>query len=168
MNLNLEKNSNSKIICVGPGGSGKDFLRRKLESKGWKYGVLYTSRPARTNEKYGEDYFFVNDQQFNDLKEANQLVEFSIFAHGWQYGTAMHIWETCNLFVMSPNSLRQVKEKYGLSNTFVIYLNTPEDVRRERLAQRQDADSVDRRLKTDEEDFLNFSDYDIKIIDPNF
>lgn len=158
----------SKIIIVGPGGSGKDFLRRKLESKGWKYGVLYTSRPARTNEKYGTDYFFVNDQQFNDLKEANQLVEFSVFAHGWQYGTAQHIWETCNLFVMSPNSLRQVKEKYGLSDIFVIYLNTPEDVRRERLAQRQDADSVDRRLRTDAEDFLNFSDFDIKITDPNF
>jgi guanylate kinase len=169
MNLNLEKNStHNRIIITGKGGAGKDFLRRKLEAKGWKYGVLYTSRPARTNEKYGTDYFFVTNEQFNDLKETSQLVESSVFAHGWQYGTALHIWETCNLFVMSPNSLRQVKEKFGLDNTFVIYLNTPEDVRRVRLSSRQDADSAERRLLTDKEDFENFKNYDIKITDPDF
>jgi guanylate kinase len=158
----------NKIIIVGPGGSGKDFLRRKLESKGWKYGVLYTTRPMRTSEKFGTDYFFINDQQFNDLKETNQLVEASVFAHGWQYGTSLDTWENCNLFVMSPNSLRQIKNKFTLKDVFVIYLNTPEDVRRARLASRQDADSVERRLQTDREDFDNFLDYDITIVDPSF
>jgi guanylate kinase len=158
----------SKIIITGKGGSGKDFLRKKLESKGWKYGILYTSRPARSNEKFGSDYYFVTDQQFNELKESSKLVESSQFAHGWQYGTGLLIWQSCNLFVMSPNSLRQVKEKFGLEDTFVIYLNTPEDVRRSRLSSRQDADSAERRLLSDKEDFLNFKDYDIVITDPNF
>jgi len=158
----------NKIIIVGPGGSGKDYLRKKLESKGWKYGILYTTRPMRTNEKFGVDYFFINDQQFNDLKEANQLAECSIFAHGWQYGTSLDVWNSCNLFVMSPNSLRQIKEKFSLKDVFVIYLNTPEEVRRIRLAARQDADSVERRLSTDKADFELFEDFDIKIIDPNF
>lgn len=69
---------------------------------------------------------------------------------------------------MSPNSLRQIKDKFGLDDTFVIYLNTPEDIRRTRLTMRQDADGVERRLLTDKADFENFTDYDIKIIDPNF
>lgn len=168
MNLNSEKNTTHKIVICGPGGSGKDFLRKKLENKGWKYGVLYTTRPMRSNEKFGTDYFFINDQQFNDLKESSQLVEASIFAHGWQYGTSLDTWNNCNLFVMSPNSLRQIKEKFTLADVFVIYLNTPEEVRRARLMSRQDADSVDRRLYTDNADFKDFSDFDIKIIDPNF
>ena len=158
----------NKIILVGPGGSGKDYLRKKLENKGWKYGVLYTTRPMRATEKYGIDYFFVNDDQFNDLKETDQLVEHSTFAHGWQYGTSLDTWNNCNLFVMSPNSLRQIKEKFTLSDVFVIYLNTPEEMRRARLMSRQDADSVDRRLYTDKCDFESFVDFDIKIIDPNF
>lgn len=158
----------NKIIIVGPGGSGKDFLRKKLESKGWKYGVLYTTRPMRTNEKFGTDYFFINDQQFNDLKETNQLVESSIFAHGWQYGTSLDTWNNCNLFVMSPNSLRQIKEKFTLKDVFVIYLNTPQEERRKRLSARADADGVERRLGTDKADFENFTDYDITIVDPNF
>lgn len=158
----------SKIVIVGPGATGKDFLRKKLESKGWKYGVLFTTRPSRSNEKYGVDYYFVTDEQFNDMKETNQLVEHSTFAHGWQYGTSKLIWETHNLFVMSPNSLRQIKEQFGLEDAFVIYLNVPEEIRRSRLAARQDADGVERRLKTDREDFANFTDYDIVIADPNF
>lgn len=161
-------NTNNKIIIVGPGGSGKDYLRKKLESKGWKYGILYTTRPMRSSEKFGVDYYFVNDTQFNYMKETNQLVESSIFAHGWQYGTSLEVWESHNLFVMSPNSLKQIKEKFGLKDTFVIYLNTPEDVRRARLTLRQDADGVERRLTTDRLDFESFSDFDIKIIDPNF
>jgi guanylate kinase len=158
----------NKMILVGPGGSGKDYLRKKLENKGWKYGVLYTTRPMRAVEKYGVDYFFVNDQQFNDLKETSQLVENSTFANNWQYGTSLDTWSNCNLFVMSPNSLRQIKEQFTLNDVFVIYLNTPEEVRRARLMSRQDADSVDRRLYTDRVDFENFVDFDIKIIDHNF
>lgn len=158
----------NKIIICGPGGSGKDYLRKKLENKGWKYGVLYTTRPMRSNEKFGVDYFFINDSQFDDLKETGQLAESSIFAHGWQYGTSVDTWNACNLFVMSPNSLRQIKEKFGLEGVFVIYLNTPEEVRRARLTLRQDADGVERRLYTDKVDFENFTDFDIKIIDSNF
>ena len=41
----------SKIILVGRGGSGKDFMRKKLEERGFKYCVSYTSRPKRENEK---------------------------------------------------------------------------------------------------------------------
>ena len=158
----------NKLVIVGCGGSGKDFLRKKLEAKGWKYGVLYTTRPSRANEKFGVDYFFVNDQQFNDLKETQQLVESSIFATNWQYGTSLDTWNNCNLFVMSPNSLKQIKEKFTLRDVFVIYLNTPEEIRKQRLASRQDADSVERRLHTDRLDFADFKDFDIQIQDPNF
>lgn len=164
--MNLDKNS--KIICCGPGGTGKDFLRKKLEYKGWKYGVLYTTRSARSNEKFGVDYFFINDQQFEDLKQTDQLVESSYFAEKWHYGTSLDVWNNSNLFIMSPNSLKQIKEKITLNNCFVIYLNVDKEIRRHRLISRQDADSVERRLKTDEEDFKDFKDFDIQIQDPNF
>ena len=47
-----------KIIIVGPGGSGKDFLRKKMVEKGFSYGISFTSRPPRKGEEEGKDYFF--------------------------------------------------------------------------------------------------------------
>ena len=54
-------------------------------------------------------------------------------------------------------------------STLVIYLAIPEEIRRERMNRRVgNADSVERRIASDRKDFENFTDYDIKITDPNF
>jgi hypothetical protein len=54
----------TKIILVGAGGSGKDFLRKKFQKRGFKYCVPYTSRPKRAGEKEGVDYYFKDDSFF--------------------------------------------------------------------------------------------------------
>jgi dephospho-CoA kinase len=52
---------------------------------------------------------------------------------------------------------------------FVIYLDIPQKVRRERLGERNDKnDSVERRISADIEQFRNFSDFDCKITNENF
>ena len=50
----------------------------------------------------------------------------------------------------------------------IIYLDISEDFLIERLSQRNDADSAERRLISDREDFKFFNDFDIRITDPNF
>jgi GTPase SAR1 family protein len=59
----------SKIIIVGPGGSGKDFLRKKFTDKGFTYGVSFTSRPPREGEEEGIDYFFRDAEFFENNRE---------------------------------------------------------------------------------------------------
>jgi guanylate kinase len=54
-----------KIIIVGPGGSGKDFLRKKMVDKGFEYGVSFTSRPPREGEKEGIDYYYRDEDFLN-------------------------------------------------------------------------------------------------------
>ena len=62
-----------KIIIVGPGGSGKDFLRKKMVNKGFKYGVSFTSRPPREGEEEGIDYYY-REMYYNDnYKNKNHL-----------------------------------------------------------------------------------------------
>ncbi len=154
----------SKIVIVGRGGSGKDFLRKKFEDRGFKYCVSYTSRPKRENEIHGKDYMFTNLEYFsNNVYKFYEIDEFN----GWKYGTLIEDFEKSNLFIMTPrgvNNIRPVDRK----RCFVIFIDPDKDVIRERLLERRDADSVDRRIEADDKDFSDFSNYDIRITNSDF
>lgn len=153
-----------KIIIVGPGGSGKDFLRKKMVDKGFSYGVSFTSRPPRVGETEGSDYYF----RSVDFFQANydlflELQEFN----GWKYGISKEEFNEKNLFILSPAGLRSLPNDLR-KISFVIYLNPDEQTRINRLKGRNDADSVDRRLVADRRDFSGFCDYDIMITNEDF
>jgi guanylate kinase len=150
---------NSKIIIVGSGGSGKDFLRKKFTSKGFTYGISFTSRPPRVDEKEGVDYFF-RDKDFFELNK-EIFLEIQEF-NGWYYGISKGEFEEKNLFILSPAGLKSLPKEYR-DRSMVIYLDPPLSLRAERLMERSDADSMERRILADKEDFFEFSDYDMII-----
>jgi len=153
-----------KIIIVGPGGSGKDFLRKKMESRGFKYGVSFTSRPSRKDEQEGIDYYYRDDIFFENNKEI--FLEIQEF-NGWKYGISKGEFSVKDLFILSPSGLRCLPKDLR-ENSFVIYLNPPGEIRKKRLSERNDADDVERRFLADERDFYQFSDYDIMITNEDF
>jgi guanylate kinase len=59
---------NKKIFIIGGGGSGKDYLRRKFEAKGYTFGIFHTTRPKRSNETEGSDYFYTNNHEFKKIR----------------------------------------------------------------------------------------------------
>jgi len=54
-----------KMLIVGPSGSGKDFLLRKLKELGLKTSVKITTRPKRQGEVDGVNYFFKENNIFS-------------------------------------------------------------------------------------------------------
>lgn len=153
-----------KIIIVGPGGSGKDYLRKKMVSRGFEYGVSFTSRPPREGEEEGVDYYY-RDEDFFSLN-SDLFLELQEF-NGWKYGISKGEFSIKNLFILSPAGLRSLPGDFR-NDSFVIYLNPAENVRVKRLQERNDADSVERRLIADRKDFFDFFDYDIMITNENF
>jgi guanylate kinase len=159
--------SKSRIILCGKAASGKDHLRKTLEGRGFKYAVSYTTRPPRNGEIDGKDYFFIDENEFRDLIEQNFFYEHVSF-NGWFYGTSRDQWyETSDIFIMTPGGINKIKTA-DRKNSFIIFIDIPIEIRRERLASRNDADTVDRRIEADERDFNNFTDFDIKITDHKF
>jgi len=158
-----------KIILVGPAASGKDYIREKLQnkSKEFCYSIKYTTRPIRTNEEDGKDYFFITEKEFKELLNVDFFIEYSIYRN-WYYGTAKIAWETCNLFILTPNGLLQLQKNIDLSNTLILYFNPDKNTRQTRLLNRNDIDSVERRMFTDLEDFKNFKLFDVQIKNPDF
>lgn len=154
-----------KIIIVGKGGSGKDFLKKKFVEKGFISATSHTTRPPRENEIHGVDYYFINSDIFVQAITNGMFIEHAKF-NDWYYGSTYDDWLVSDVFIKTPAGVLTLKEK--LKDCFVIYLDIPLDIRYERLRQRNDADNVDRRITNDEHTFKDFKLYDIRVTNHDF
>jgi guanylate kinase len=158
---------NKRIILVGKGACGKDYARQQLENYGFRYCVSHTTRPPREGEINGTDYHFISlDSAIHHFIAKNLFYEYVEF-NGWIYGTTIEEFQKSNLFIMTPGGISKLKT-FDREESWIVYIDIPENIRRERLLKRNDADDVERRLAADEKDFENFTDFDARITDPNF
>ncbi len=157
-----------KILIIGAGGSGKDFLRKKFESKGFSHGIHYTTRPKRDGEIEGSDYYYVSEEIFKTMIDEDKFIEYTSH-NNWYYGLSKVEFKIDNLFVISMKSYLKYPNKIK-KNAFKIFLDIDEDVRRERLSKRNDADSVERRIQVDNEDIsqINKKEFDLIIKNEDF
>ena len=71
------------IVLSGPSGAGKDSVVRQLleHEPSLAFVITTTTRPMRTDEVHGHDYFFVPSEEFARMIAADEFVE-----HGLVYG----------------------------------------------------------------------------------
>jgi len=156
-----------RIILVGPGASGKDFMRKRLEERGMTYAVSYTTRPPRPGEVDGKDYFFLSQETCKEMTDTGEFYEVIDF-NGWTYGTTLKQFYRDDVFIMTPSGLSHLSPE-DRAKSFVIFFDIDEEIRRQRLGERvMPGHTVDARLEADRELFANFNNYDLKITNPNF
>ena len=75
------------LVLSGPGGVGKSTVAQKLREAGdfW-VSVSATTRAPRNNEVDGHDYYFVTNDEFSRMINADEFLEWAEFA-GNRYGT---------------------------------------------------------------------------------
>lgn len=159
----------NRIILVGKGTSGKDYLRKKFEGKGFKYQISYTTRPPREGEVDGVDYYFITQEQA-DWMTLNDEWKHLIYFNEWAYGTTkIQFYDTnCPLFLFTPKAIKLISEE-DLKSSFIIYLKPDESVILNRLAKRKmPGDSAERRYAADLIDFADFNTIDLKITNSDF
>lgn len=165
--INMFKSKKHKrIVLVGKAASGKDYARKKLQDRGFTYGISYTTRPPRTGEVDGVDYHFISKEKFEEMIANNEFYEWVPF-NGWYYGTSLEQFYRDDIFIMTPKGIAHIPAE-DRKRTLIMYFDIPYEIRKERLALRSDADAVDRRLAADEADFADFKDYDIRIDNPSY
>ncbi len=157
-----------KLLICGHSGSGKDFLLRQLKEKGLKASIKVTTRPKRKNEIEGVNYYFKTLNQFESLDLLVSQDFFNDKGELWKYGILKEDFNNSQAFILTPGEVRQLTPEVR-KNCFVVFLDIERSIRESRISNRQDQnDSIKRRLDADEIDFKNFTDYDLKITDPEF
>jgi len=159
---------NKRIIIVGPSASGKTFLRKKFEDKGFTFDVSYTSRLMRMGEKQGVHYNFISKDEFAFRISRQAYYEYVEY-NGNYYGTGMYEWDNSDCFIMETDGIKSIKPE-DRKSCFIIYLNPSSFIRIKRMMgeRKWDQQEVDDRLASDDKKFKDFKDYDIIITNSNF
>ncbi|GIX63724.1 guanylate kinase [Babesia caballi] len=79
------------LVIVGPSGVGKTTLYRMLLkefSQLFELSVSYTTRAIRPNELHGVNYYYISNDEFNEMKSAGEFLECTSYVRN-QYGTSM-------------------------------------------------------------------------------
>jgi len=80
--------SGKLIVISGPSGVGKSTVMRKLmeDCDNLRFSVSATTRPIRPGEVDGVNYYFVSKEQFEDMIQKEELLEYANYV-GNYYGT---------------------------------------------------------------------------------
>jgi guanylate kinase len=157
-----------RIVICGPAAAGKNVLRTRLEERGFKFDVSYTTRPMRTGEKEGVDYKYITNEVFSFMTQLKSFYE-HVIHNGYGYGTGLKEWETSDCFIMETDGIKHIDSK-SRKKTFIIYLNPPVKVRKDRMKNERGwtDEIIEQRIKADRKKFKDFKDYDIEITNPDF
>ena len=161
------------IILASPSGAGKTTLVKLLsESRDFYTSISHTTRKPRNNEEEGKDYYFVNNDQFQNLIKKKEFLEYAnVFSH--LYGTTKtpvikNLENSKNVvFDIDWQGTEQIKKKnleYKLLTFFV--LPPSKKVLFNRLLNRHMKDQliVDERMKEFNKDILHWQSYDYVVI----
>lgn len=160
------------FVLSAPAGTGKTTLIRMLsnEFESIVESVSYTTRPPRSNEIDGKDYFFISEKEFESkIKEGDFLEYAKVF--GYNYGTSCeYVYSQQKrgkhvFLVIDTQGAIQLKEKK--ISAIYIFLSPPSlEVLESRLLNRktENKKTLARRLSWAEQELKKISYYDYHII----
>ena len=160
----------AKIFFVlGKSCSGKDTIFKKLKEDGelnLNTVTGYTTRPMREGETNGVEYFFVNNEELEALKNQGKVIEcrnYNTVYGVWSYFTVddgqINLEKGNYLYIGTLESYEQMVRYYGKEVVVPIYVEVETGERlarainRERQQESPKYTELCRRFLADEEDF---------------
>lgn len=157
-------------ILMGKSSSGKDTIYRRLlaeRGRNLKPVVLYTTRPIRSGEEDGREYYFVDEAKMREFENAGKIIEHRVYqtVHGaWHYFTAddgqIRLSGTQDyLMIDTLEGYLQLKQYFGAEHVVPLYIEVEDGLRLSRALERERSQAqpkyaeLCRRFLADEEDF---------------
>lgn len=160
------------VVLTGPSGVGKGTLLRHLRQR---HPHLYlstsaTTRQPRAGEVNGKDYYFVSRDEFEQMIEKGELLEWAEFA-GNYYGTPRQPVEVQIergnqvILEIELKGARQVAESFPEALKVFIEPPSPEELERRIRDRGQDDDAaIARRLKRARVELAAADEFDVQIV----
>lgn len=160
------------IVISSPSGGGKTTLVHRILSDMPKaaYSVSVTTRPPRSGERNGRDYYFISKAAFERMVRKRELAEWAS-VHGHSYGTPKKFLDAkialgyFPLLDIDVQGALQLKKKY--EDGVYIFLIPPtlrELSRRLRERHTDSPDEIKRRLQAAKKELSVAQQYDYVVL----
>ena len=147
-------NKLGKIVYImGKSSTGKDTIFRELlrdNNYSFKTVVSYTTRPIRSGERNGVEYFFVTEEEFFSLKDSGKIIEDRCYpsAHGpWRYFTVddgQIDFKNNYITIGTIESFVKLREYFGADRLIPVLVELDDGDRLQRALNRERKQAVPR------------------------
>jgi len=165
------KRSTNLVIISGPSGAGEDSVIEGMRKRDINIEHVVTSitRKMRKGETQGKGYYYISDEEFQNLEDNNELVEKAI-VYGDQRGvTKKEIQRVQNqknkigIWKIDYKGLDTAKKIYP--DILSIFITANIDDMIERLKKRgDDEETIKKRTKYTKEFLSHANDYDYTVM----
>ncbi len=168
----MTKNEVGKRLFVlsGPSGCGKDTVIKclKMVRDDIFLSVSCTTRAPRENEREGVDYYYITSEQFRQMIEDGEILEYNFYA-GNYYGTSRQELDRglaegkIMVLVIDVNGAHTVRRLYP-DATLVFLLPPSIEVLRQRIAGRGLTNDVEERMKIAIAEIADADNFDYRLV----
>ncbi len=134
------------VLFIGASATGKDSIKRRLikENKfAFKEMIMSTTRPIRTGEVEGREYYFKTIDEMLDLERKGKIIEKRMYntVHGpWYYFTTASSIDLEKYNYIGSNTLEgldQFVKFYGDENIISLLITLDDGIRLQRALDRE-------------------------------
>ena len=160
-------------VLAGPTAVGKGTLAadiRRHHPQVW-VSVSATTRAPRPGEVHGRHYWFVSDEEFDELVERGQLLEWAVVHKSARYGTPRKPVEEAlaagrpALLEIDLQGARQVRE--SMPDALFVFLAPPswEELVRRLVGRGTETEAErERRLESARDELAAGSEFDVTVV----
>lgn len=160
------------IVISGPSGVGKDSVINRMKERNlpFHFVVTATTRPARDNEVHGVDYFFLSFDQFAEMIEKDELLEYAIVYNDYKGIPKDQVRKALKsgkdvIMRIDVQGAATIREKYPES--LLIFLTTSSEaemVNRLRLRKSETREGLNLRIAMARQEVKRIWDFDYVVI----
>lgn len=162
----------SIVVISAPSGGGKSTLVKRLVASdpNVRPSISYTTRPRRSGERDGRDYFFVSEEQFKRMIADGEFVEWAevfgnLYGTSWKQLRAAQEGGKDILLNIDVQGHRQVRER--LPEAVSVFVLPPSFQELDRRLRRRHLDRpkvIQDRLAAARKEITHWPEYDYLVI----
>lgn len=141
------------IVISGPSGVGKDSVVDRMTERNlpFHFVITATTRPPREGEIHGVDYFFLSKDEFADMIEQGELLEYAIVYNDFKGIPKSQVREAFTsgkdvVMRLDVQGAATIREIYPEALLIFLVTGTEEELEN-RLKQRKTEDSEGLKLR---------------------
>jgi len=166
----MTNSKNQHFIISAPSGAGKTTLIRELLKTDPKFqlAVSMTTRPKRSLEMHGKDYYFSDHTQFQDHIVKGKFLEHAKIYSNY-YGTPkselLRLKDFSIIFDVDIHGMRQIKQNLPQVKSIFIAPPSLETLKQRLVSRAQDShDVIQERVALAARDMSYQSEYDYVVL----